>query len=103
MPLYEYCCEKCGVVVEKIRKFSDKPFVKCEKCGGRLKRLVSAPAFKFKGSGWYVTDYARKPSPEPSKSDGGSSAKSDESPDKTKKPEAPAAPKSGDTTPAAKK
>ena len=60
MPLYEYQCEKCGATVEKIQKFSDPPLTICEKCGGPLERLVSSPAIQFKGSGWYVTDYARK-------------------------------------------
>jgi putative FmdB family regulatory protein len=63
LPLYEYECLKCGVHYEKIQKFSDPPLTKCEKCGGKLERLVSAPAIQFKGSGWYVSDYARKSSP----------------------------------------
>jgi putative FmdB family regulatory protein len=76
LPLYEYRCEKCGSRIEKIQKFSDPPLATCEKCGGDLMRLLSAPAIQFKGSGWYVTDYARKSSPEKGgKSDGGSSAK----------------------------
>lgn len=62
MPLYEYRCRKCGTQVEKIQKFSDPPLETCEKCGGKLERLLSPPAFQFKGSGWYVTDYARKSS-----------------------------------------
>jgi putative FmdB family regulatory protein len=62
LPLYEYECTQCGHRLEKIRKFSDPPLTKCEKCGGKLKQLVSSPAIQFKGSGWYVTDYARKPS-----------------------------------------
>jgi putative FmdB family regulatory protein len=62
LPLYEYVCTQCGQHIEKIQKFSDHPLTKCEKCGGKLKRLVSSPAIQFKGSGWYVTDYARKPS-----------------------------------------
>ena len=66
MPLYEYECTKCGQHIEKIQKFSDSPLTKCEKCGGRLERLVSSPAIQFKGSGWYVTDYARKSSTVPS-------------------------------------
>jgi putative FmdB family regulatory protein len=66
LPLYEYRCRKCGARVEKIQKFSDKPLRTCEKCGGELERLVSAPAIQFKGTGWYVTDYARKSSPEAS-------------------------------------
>ncbi len=60
MPLYEYRCGKCGQHVEKIQKFSDPPLAKCEKCGGALERLISSPAIQFKGSGWYVTDYAHK-------------------------------------------
>lgn len=64
MPLYEYRCRKCGTTVEKIQKFSDPILRICKKCGGELERLVSAPAFQFKGSGWYVTDYAKKSSPD---------------------------------------
>ena len=60
MPLYEYLCGKCRATVEKIQKFSDPPLTTCEKCGGMLERLLSSPAIHFKGSGWYVTDYARK-------------------------------------------
>ncbi|HKT11242.1 MAG TPA: FmdB family zinc ribbon protein [Terriglobia bacterium] len=76
MPLYEYRCEKCGSRIEKIQKFSDPPLATCEKCGGDLTRLLSAPAIQFKGSGWYVTDYARKSSPDKgAKSNGDSSAK----------------------------
>jgi len=62
LPLYEYACSECGGHVEKIQKFSDPPLTKCAKCGGRLKRLLSSPAIQFKGTGWYVTDYARKSS-----------------------------------------
>ena len=60
MPLYEYQCTKCGHRFEKIQKFSDKPIKKCPECGGRVEQTISAPAIQFKGSGWYVTDYARK-------------------------------------------
>jgi putative FmdB family regulatory protein len=60
MPMYEYACESCGHRFEKIRKFSDPPLIECPKCGGPLRKLVSSPAFQFKGSGWYITDYARK-------------------------------------------
>ena len=63
MPLYEYQCEKCGHRFEKIQKFSDKPIKRCPECGGRVKQLISPPAVQFKGSGWYVTDYARKSAP----------------------------------------
>ena len=60
MPLYEYQCKKCGHRFEKIQKFSDKPVKKCPECGGPVEQTISAPAVQFKGSGWYVTDYARK-------------------------------------------
>jgi putative FmdB family regulatory protein len=61
MPLYEYECDACGNRFELIRKFSDPPLTTCPKCGEeRVRKLVSSPAFQFKGSGWYVTDYARK-------------------------------------------
>jgi putative FmdB family regulatory protein len=69
MPLYEYECEKCGHRFEKIQKFSDKMVKKCPECGGKVEQMISAPAVQFKGSGWYVTDYANK-SNAPS-SDGG--------------------------------
>ena len=60
MPLYEYECEACGAHFEKIRKFSDPPLDVCDKCGkGPVKKLLSSPAFQFKGSGWYVTDYGK--------------------------------------------
>jgi putative FmdB family regulatory protein len=60
MPLYEYQCTKCGHRFEKIQKFSDKPIKKCPECGGKVEQTISAPAVQFKGSGWYVTDYAKK-------------------------------------------
>jgi putative FmdB family regulatory protein len=60
MPLYEYRCERCHQRVEVIQKFSDRPLETCQHCGGKLERLLSAPAIQFKGSGWYITDYARK-------------------------------------------
>src|ERR1041385_8341861 len=60
MPLYEYQCKKCHHRFEKIQKFSDKPMKKCPDCGGPVEQLISAPAVQFKGSGWYVTDYAKK-------------------------------------------
>jgi putative FmdB family regulatory protein len=59
MPLYEYLCKK-GHRFEKIQKFSDKPIKKCPECGAPAERVISAPAVQFKGSGWYITDYARK-------------------------------------------
>jgi putative FmdB family regulatory protein len=60
MPLYEYKCTKCGTTVEAIQKVSEAPLKTCSQCGGALKKLVSSSAIQFKGSGWYVTDYARK-------------------------------------------
>ncbi|HWK31456.1 MAG TPA: zinc ribbon domain-containing protein [Terriglobales bacterium] len=70
MPLYEYQCTKCKHRFEKIQKFSDPEVKKCPECGGKVEKLLSAPAVQFKGSGWYVTDYAKK---------GGTSAKSESS------------------------
>jgi putative FmdB family regulatory protein len=58
MPLYEYQCQACGERVEVIQKVSDPPYSHCPKCGGEMKKLVSAPAIQFKGSGFYKTDYA---------------------------------------------
>jgi putative FmdB family regulatory protein len=60
MPIYEYRCQKCGNQFEIIQKFSDSPLKSCPSCKGRLTKLISQTAFQFKGSGWYVTDYARK-------------------------------------------
>ena len=60
MPIYEYQCRKCKAHTEAFQKLSDKPLTKCKKCGGRLDKVISAPAIQFKGSGWYVTDYAGK-------------------------------------------
>ena len=60
MPIYEYQCAKCGKTIEVIQKMSDKPLKKHESCGGPLTKLISAAGFQFKGTGWYVTDYARK-------------------------------------------
>lgn len=64
MPLYEYECTQCGCRVEVIQKVSDPPQKKCKKCGGVLKKLVSSSAIQFKGSGWYITDYPNKSSPQ---------------------------------------
>jgi len=60
MPLYEYKCAQCGDVVEAIQKVSDAHLKVCSKCGGPLRKLISSSAIQFKGSGWYITDYARK-------------------------------------------
>lgn len=70
MPLYEYQCEACGGRFERIRKFSDPPLDEpCPACGGPIKKLISSPAIQFKGTGWYVTDYAKSGASAPSKTD----------------------------------
>ena len=80
MPLYEYQCKKCGHRFEKIQKFSDPKVKKCPECGAAVEQVISAPAVQFKGSGWYVTDYARK----------SSASSSSESKKEEKKSESPA-------------
>lgn len=60
MPLYEYECRKCKAHIEILQKLTDKPLTKCRNCGGRLEKQWSQSGFQFKGSGWYVTDYASK-------------------------------------------
>ncbi len=60
MPIYEYVCEKCGTHLEVLQKMTDKPLTRCKSCGGRLEKIISQSSFILKGSGWYVTDYARK-------------------------------------------
>ena len=77
MPLYEYECKKCGHRFEKIQKFSDKMVKKCPDCGGVVEQMISAPAVQFKGSGWYVTDYAKK-SQAPASEGGSKESKKDE-------------------------
>jgi putative FmdB family regulatory protein len=82
LPLYEYKCVKCGHRFEKIESVSASETKKCPKCGARAQRMASAPAIQFKGSGWYVTDYAGKNSATPPRESGGDSgaAKPDEKP-----------------------
>lgn len=82
MPLYEYRCDKCGEQFEVMQKFADAPLETHDKCGGAVHRLISAPALQFKGSGWYVTDYANTKGEKPA--DNGA-----------KKTDTPAAPASG--------
>lgn len=86
MPLYEYQCKKCGHRFEKIQKFSDPLVKKCPKCGGAVEQVISAPAVQFKGSGWYVTDYAKKSGTSASSSsgDGGGSESKAESKSESK-------------------
>jgi putative FmdB family regulatory protein len=91
MPIYEFECRKCKAHMEVFQKISDKPPVKCRKCGGRLERKISAPAIQFKGSGWYVTDYASKATKgEKSESESSTEAKSDKSEKADKKTSSPA-------------
>ena len=81
MPLYEYECTKCHKKTEKIESVAGPHLKKCPHCGGKVERVLAAPAIQFKGAGWYVTDYAGK---KPSASDGSTTEKStkDESPTK---------------------
>ncbi len=60
MPLYEYQCQTCREVCEVLQKAKDKPLERCPKCGGPVAKRISSPAIQFKGTGWYVTDYAKK-------------------------------------------
>ncbi len=90
MPMYEYRCDSCGQVFEIIQKFSDEPLQTHEGCGGHVERLLSAPALQFKGSGWYITDYARKNGSSPSTS----SEKSEKSEKKSESSKPAEAPKS---------
>jgi putative FmdB family regulatory protein len=78
VPLYEYECTKCGHRFERIQKFSDPHVKTCPKCKGKVQRLPSAPAIQFKGSGWYITDYARKGEKESSGSEDKGGKASDE-------------------------
>jgi putative FmdB family regulatory protein len=61
MPVYEYLCQDCGHSLEALQKITDAPLALCEKCGGRLKKLISRTSFQLKGTGWYASDY--KPAP----------------------------------------
>ena len=82
MPIYEYQCKKCGHQFERIQRFSDPLVKKCPECGGKVEQVLSEPAVQFKGSGWYVTDYAKKGS---SGSKGESKSNSDGKSDSGKK------------------
>ena len=93
MPLYEYECDACGKRFEKIQKFSDAPLEVCELCGkGPVHKLLSSPAIQFKGSGWYITDYAKKGSTSAGETGASATESGDKSSDKPadKKSEAPA-------------
>ncbi len=85
MPIYEYECERCGAVEEVFQKFSDKPLSRCPQCSGKMHKLISQSSFHLKGSGWYVTDYARSsrsstsPKSDSAGSDSGDSSKKKDS------------------------
>ena len=84
MPIYEFECTKCKAHLEVFQKVNDKPPAKCRKCGGKLERKISAPAIQFKGSGWYVTDYARTTKSDKSESESAPEAKTDKTEKKSK-------------------
>lgn len=86
MPLYEYACEGCGEHFDVIEKFAAEPLTVHEKCGGKVYRVITAPALMFKGSGFYVNDYAKPGSGEP-KSESNGSTKSDSAKSDTAKTE----------------
>ena len=99
MPIYEYECESCDKRFELIQKFSDKPVKKCPRCGGTVHKILSAPALLFKGTGWYVTDYASPERKRAQKADGNGNGTSSTSSTTV----AAAAPSTSSTTPAAAK
>jgi len=84
MPLYEYECKKCHHRFEKIQKFSDPHVKRCPECGGSIEQVISAPAVQFKGSGWYVTDYAKKSPAASSSSNSSNGDSSSKKEDKSK-------------------
>jgi len=79
MPLYEYQCDACENRFERIQKFSDPPVDVCPSCGGHVRKLLSSPAIQFKGTGWYITDYAKKSGSDSGKSKGNEKSTSDSS------------------------
>ncbi len=93
MPIYEYHCPTCNTNFDKIQKFSDEPLTVHEVCGGAVERVLSAPAFQFKGTGWYVTDYNKSGSSSPASTGGKEPAasKTTETKAKTDSTPAPAA------------
>ena len=104
MPLYEYECDACGRRFERIQKFSDPPATVCPNCGGAVRKLPSSPAIQFKGSGFYITDYAKSGS-EGAKDDKGdkksaesSASTSTDTGDAKSKPAATTESKSGDSS-----
>jgi putative FmdB family regulatory protein len=92
MPIYEYECLSCGKRTELLQRMDEAPLAACPTCGGEVKKLISSPAVQFKGSGWYVTDYAGKKSGGGS---GGSESKSEKSEAKSEAPKAAASESKG--------
>jgi len=86
MPIYEYRCDKCGDF-EATQRITDKPLSRCPTCKGKVKKLISNTSFQLKGTGWYVTDYARKDKSSGT-SDNGSTSKSESKPASETKSEA---------------
>ena len=97
MPLYEYQCESCQKRFEKIQKFSDPLIEICPSCGGKVNKLVSSPAIQFKGTGWYITDYAKKSSSESSSTKPSPPASASSSDTNTSTTTTPPAPSSTDS------
>ena len=95
MPIYEYVCESCRRKTEAIQRVGEKPLKICPHCGGKLKKAFSAPAIQFKGSGWYVTDYAgskgeqkrKEAAADTKEASGEAKGSGDEKPEKKEKPE----------------
>ncbi len=98
MPLYEYECDACGERFERIQKFSDPPVEKCPACGGKVRKLPSSPAIQFKGSGWYITDYAKKGGSADSAKAASSGKSEDKSESKEKSGDKPAEKPASDTS-----
>lgn len=85
MPIYEYECRQCGKRSELLQRMDDPPMAACPECGGEVRKMISAPAVQFKGSGWYVTDYAgKKGGGSSSKAETKSESKSESAPATTK-------------------
>jgi putative FmdB family regulatory protein len=87
MPLYEYQCEACAHRFEQIRRFSDPPLTTCPECEGTVRKLLSPPAIQFKGTGWYVTDYARQGKKDPADAGDSKAAKASDGASNSEKSE----------------
>ena len=99
MPIYEFECQKCKAHTEVFQKMNDKSPTKCDKCGGRLEKLVSASAIQFKGSGWYVTDYAGNGKKAAEKAESDAASASDKASESEKKDSKKPDRKSKDSSP----